>query len=311
MSEKKNTIYGLFAILFWSTAAAFTRTLSEDLGTFTAATCVYCIAGALAVIAQIRHQGGVSQFRSVPLRYWLICGSLFTLYVVCAYLSVSIAQTREQVMVVILIKFQWPLFSLLLTIPILKKRASPWLIVGVVLSIFGIAIANIGSKVTDFSSFVAGISGSALPYIIGFVAAIAWAFYSNFSRKLVGDSEGGASFFILITGLILAVVRLFIHEDTHWSIGTAGQLFYQAIFTSFLATLLWDAAMRKGKMVVVLIASNFLPLIATFVSMLLLGVTPTPYVWLGAAMIVAGTFWSKRCFEVPAQRELVLSEQTP
>lgn len=311
MAEKRNTLFGILAVLFWSTAAAFTRTLSEDLGMFTAATCVYCIAGTLAVVTQIRHQGGVSQFKNVPRRYWLICGSLFTIYVICAYLSVSLAQTREQVMVVILIKFQWPLLSLLLTIPILKKRASSWLAAGVALSFAGIAIANIGSKVTDFESFLAGISGSALPYIIGMVAAVAWAFYSNFSRKLVGDSEGGASFFILVTGLILAIMRLFIHEDSHWSLSTAGQLFYQAVFTSFLATLLWDAAMRKGKVVIVLVASNFLPLIATFVSMLLLGVTPTPFVWLGAVMIVAGTFWSKRCFEVPAQPELALSEQTP
>lgn len=310
MEENKNTIFGFIAILFWSTAAAFTRTLSEDLGTFTAATFVYLIAGIIAVAYQVKVMGGIANFRSVPKRYWLICGFLFTLYVVCAYLSVSLAQTREQVMVVILIKFQWPLLTLLLTIPILQKRASPWLAAGVALSFLGIAVANIGSKVTDFRSFLAGISGNLLPYVIGLVAAFAWAFYSNYSKKLVGETGGGASFFILFTGIILGIFRLFIHENTHWSISTIGQLFYQSVFTSFLATLLWDAAMRKGRMVIVVIASNFLPLIVTLVSALLLGVSPSPFLWLGAALVVAGTIWSKRSFDAAAERELLLNEKT-
>ncbi len=311
MSENKNTLFGFMAIAFWSTAAAFTRTLSEDLGAFTAATYVYLLAGTIAVAYQVKTNGGFSQFRSVPKRYWLICGFLFTLYVICAYLSVSLALTREQVMVVILIKFQWPLLTLVLTIPILKKRASPWLAAGVLLSFLGIIIANIGSKVTNLNTFLMGISGNILPYIIGFVAAIAWGLYSNYSRQLVGESSGGASFFILFTGIALGVLRLFIPEESHWSANTVSQLFYQAVFTSFLATLLWDAAMRKGKLVMVVIASNFLPLIVTLVSAVLLDVTPSPFVWLGAILVAAGTFWSKRSFDMPNEPKLILDGETP
>jgi len=301
MAEKKFTAYGFLALLFWSTASALSRTLSEDLGIYTAAFLIHIISGSIAITYTLIANGGFKQFKGISNSYWLVCGFFYALYVIMAYIAVGIADTREQVMVVVLIKYLWPLLTLIFAIPVLKTRASPWLVIGILLSLAGIVVANLGSNVTDLASFLQKLSGSVVPYILGFLAAIGWALFSDFSRKLAVGSEGGVGFFMLGTGLIMGFISLFVPEETTWSTSTISQLIYQAVIPSFLATLLWDAAMRKGKLIIVLIASNFVPLLTIIVTALILGQPLHPSILAGALLVVAGTTWSKRCFDSRVQ----------
>jgi drug/metabolite transporter (DMT)-like permease len=296
MPEKRNTLFGFIAILVWSTGAAFTRTLSEDLGAFSAAASVHLIAGVLAVLYQRFFANGANRVHPVPKAYWLTCGFFYVFYVTCSYLSVGLAQTRAQVIVIILIKFLWPLLTLVFTIPILRSKATPWLGLGALFSLAGIAVATLGSKVTDFEMFRESISGNITAYLLGLLSAVAWALYSNFSRKLAGNSEGGAGYFILITGIVLGAISFSFPEPHNFTGGVLGQLLYQAIFTSFIATLMWDAAMRRGNIVLVAIASNFLPLLTVTVSAFILGVVVGSPIWIGVMLVITGTTLSRRSF---------------
>lgn len=298
MNSRTFTFYGLIAIVIWGTSAAFTRTLSESLGTFTAAALVNTIAGLIAMADQFLRRGGMKRLRKAPLRYWLSCGLLFIFYTVTSYASVSLASNRAQVTIVVLIKFLWPLLTLLLTIPILKAKASPWLTGSVLVSMAGIVVANLGGRIQDPEAFLASISLNLLPYILGLASALAWALYSNLGRRFIGESEeGGAGFFILATGLVLGLFSLTRSEPRHISPALIGQLLYQSIMTTFVATLLWDASMRKGNIVVVAAASNFLPAVTVILTALMLGVAITMPMLVGSALIVGGTIWSKRCFK--------------
>lgn len=310
MAEKKFTAFGFLALLFWSTASALSRTLTEDLGIFTAAFLIHVISGCIAITYTLIANGGFKQFRGISTAYWLICGFFYTLYIVMAYIAVGIAQTREQVMVVVLIKYLWPLLTLVFAIPVLNTKASPWLVIGILLSLAGIVVANLGSNVTDLQSFFRNLSGTVIPYILGFLAAIGWALFSDFSRKLAVGSEGGVGFFMLGAGLLMGFIRLFVPEETTWSARTISQLIYQSVIPSFLATLLWDAAMRKGKLIIVVIASNFVPLLTIVVTALILGQPLHPSILMGALLVVAGTTWSKRCFDSRAAAETVKPTET-
>jgi drug/metabolite transporter (DMT)-like permease len=296
MSKSRATISGFVALLLWSGAAAFTRTLSEDLGAFTAAACVHLVAGVIAVAYQHFYSDAANRGNAVPRSYWITCGSFFVLYVICAYLSVALAQTREQVIVIILIKFLWPLLTLLFTVPIQKAKASGWLYFGLLFSLAGIVVATLGSEVSDFAAFRSNLTGNILPYLIGLLAAASWALYSNFSRRLAGESNGGVGYFILTTGLLLGAISLTVSEPRNFSGHVFMQMSYQALFATFLATILWDTAMRKGNIVLVSIVSNFLPLLTVVVSALLLGVQIGMPVWLGTSLVIVGTFVSKQSF---------------
>jgi uncharacterized membrane protein len=50
-------------------------------------------------------------------------------------------------------------------------------------------------------------------------------------------------------------------------------------------------------MILVVLASNFLPIISTIMAAVMLGVAVTLPVIVGSALVVAGTLWSKRCFD--------------
>ena len=111
-SVRKNTLLGLVAILFWSTTIAFSRSLTEQLGTFTAAALIYILAGLLGLLYESFQPGRLRGLTRLPRTYLWVCGGLFVLYITSLYLAVGMASTRIQVITVGLINYLWPAFSL-------------------------------------------------------------------------------------------------------------------------------------------------------------------------------------------------------
>ena len=60
--------------------------------------------------------------------------------------------------------------------------------------------------------------------------------------------------------------------------------------------MLWTVSIKKGNMLVVVLASNFLPIISTVITAWMLGLNITLPVIAGALLVVIGTIWSKWCF---------------
>ena len=99
------------------------------------------------IVHQLVTNHGIRQYRGAPPKYWIICGSLFVIYTAASYISMEMVSTEAEIMTMVLIRFLWPLFTLVLTIPILKKRASAWLTASVAVSLCGIIIAKMGGSI--------------------------------------------------------------------------------------------------------------------------------------------------------------------
>lgn len=304
MDSKKYTLLGYAAIVLWGTGAAFTRTLGESLGAFTAAAVTSIIAGLLAIIYQMVKGGGLKKLMRAPLRYWLVCGPLYVFFIYSSYISVCMAKTREQVMIVVLIKLLWPLMTLVFTVPVLKAKASPWLIGSILVSIIGIGIGNLGDNIKDLPSFVENIASNLGPYLLALASSIAWGLYSTFTSKYISgsDSGDGVGFFLVIGGLMLGALSFAFNEPRIFTTSMIGSLIYQSVFTSFLATICWNLSMIKGNVIAVAVASNLSPVISTVSTGLLLGVPITVPMIIGTVLLVAGTFWSKQCFTATKQK---------
>jgi drug/metabolite transporter (DMT)-like permease len=70
---------------------------------------------------------------------------------------------------------------------------------------------------------------------------------------------------------------------------------------TFAAYALWDRAMQRGRLLLVVAVSYFTPLLSSLVSSLYLGVVPGIRLWAGCLLLVAGSvlsWWSTR----PAER---------
>ncbi len=299
-AARRSTLLGVVAILFWSTTIAFSRSLTEQLGTLTAGALIYLLAGMIGLGVSLAQGHSLRTYLSMPKLYLLGCGALFVAYIVLLYLAVGSAATRTQVLAVGLINYLWPGLSLVFSIPILGGRAKPLLPVGILLALAGVWLATTGSEVT-LADLLAE-PGAALPYGLSFAAAVCWALYSNLSRKWAGESEGnGVPLFLLASGAILGLLRLAQPEVPQWSARAVLELLYMALFPGMLAYVLWDVAVRRGEILLVASLSYLTPLLSTLFSSFLLAVRPSPLLWLGALLIIAGAVLCKRSITEPRE----------
>ena len=295
-TSPRYTLAGILAVLLWGTTIAFSRSLTEQLGTLTAAALIYILAGLLGLAAaEIQARGSLGRIgRLRPVFLWG-CGGLFVIYMVSLYSAVGMASNRVQVLAVGLINYLWPGLSLLFSIPILKQKARPWLPVGLLLSLAGVWLAmtaGAGPSGQVFESLVA--EGAAFPYFLALVAAISWGLYSNLSRRWGGQEDGSAvPVFLLASGLVLGIMRLATPETSRWSLSALAELAYMALFPAMLAYILWDLAVRKGNLILAASFSYLTPLLSTLVSSLVLNVAPGAGLWSGAFLVVIGAVVSK------------------
>ena len=240
----------------------------------------------------------------LPRIYVFGCGTLFVIYITALYLAVGLASSRIQVLTVGLINYLWPGLSLVFSVPLLGRKARAALPVGILIALAGIWLANTSG--TGLSLQALALDRDALaPYSLALVAAVSWGLYSNLSRRWAGESEAGAvPLFLLASGALLALLRLFAPETSHWSGQAVIEVIYMALFPGMLAYVLWDIAVRKGEFILITSLSYLTPLLSTIVSTLILKVSPGPTLWLGAGLVIAGAWICNTSIITPRQQEV-------
>lgn len=303
-SIRSSSLLGLLSILLWSTTIAFSRSLTEQLGTFTAAALIYGLAGVFGLLYAAFQPGGMKSMRQLPPQYLLGCGTLFVIYIMALYLAIGMAANRAQVLTIGLINYLWPGLSLVFSVPILGRKARATLPIGIVIALAGVWLANTSGSHLSFQALSLD-RGALLPYGLALIAAISWGLYSNLSRRWGGEHEGGAvPLFLLASGLLLALMRLFTHETAHWSGPVGAELIYMALFPGMLAYVFWDIAVRKGDIILVESLSYLTPLLSTLFSTLVLNVSTGSTLWLGAGLVIAGALICNAAMIEPRQQEV-------
>ena len=289
-----NTGGGLLAIVLWSSTIAVARSLSEQLGPLTAGAAVYLIAGALCLAHLARSKTSIAQLLRLPGKYLLGCGILFAVCNVSLFLAVGQARDRAQVLEIGLINYLWPAATILLSVPLLNKRANLWLLPGTALALAGVFLVMTQGARVSWHAFAGHLRSNPMAYALALAAAVTWAFYSNLVRRWSGaGGDGAAELFIPATGLVLLVIRLLWPEPTLWSTQVVVEAVALGGITA-VAYVLWDAAMRKGDLLFVAACSYFTPLLSTLVTCAYLNVAPGYQLWAGCAAIVLGSLVSWR-----------------
>jgi drug/metabolite transporter (DMT)-like permease len=285
---------GLLAIVLWSSTIAVARSLSEQLGPLTAGAAVYLIAGLLCLAHLARSKTSIIQLLRLPRKYLLGCGFLFAVCNVSLFLAVGLARDREQVLEIGLINYLWPASTVLLSVPLLNKRANFWLIPGTALALAGVFLVMTQDARVSWQSLAGHLQANPAAYTLAFSAAVTWALYSNLARRWSGEGgDGAAELFVPATGLVLLLIRCLWPEPTVWSAQVAVEAGVLGGITA-VAYILWDAAMRKGDLVFVAACSYFTPLLSTLVSCAYLKVAPGCQLWAGCAAMVIGSLVSWR-----------------
>jgi drug/metabolite transporter (DMT)-like permease len=284
-----STASGFVAILLWSATFAVARSLSERVGPLTAAAAAYLFGGTLWLLRLGSSRTSLRHLLRLSPRYLFGCGFLFVLYTAGIYLAVGLAKDRAQLLEIALVNYLWPALTVVLSLPVLNKKASLLLVPGTVLALAGVVLVMTPGAALSWQSSLEHLQGNPAAYGLALMAAVSWALYSTLARRWSAPDSGGAvELFLPVTGLVLLVMRLFTTEPTVWSAQAVGEAALLGAITA-LAYALWDLAMRKGNLLLVVACSYFTPLLSTVVSCAYLKVTPGPRLWTGCLLLVAGS----------------------
>jgi len=295
MITNRHTLYGFGALLLWSMMVALTRSLSEKLGPLTAATAVHLLGGVFCM-GLLAMPGRRERPMRAPSswKYLAGCGFLFALYSLALFVGVGRVGDRTQVLEIGLVNYLWPTLTILLSLVLLRRHARVWLVPATFLALAGVFLVLTQGADISWSGFAGHVGRAPLAYGLGLVAAVSWGLYSNLARRWAGGSDaGGVYFFIPLTGVALLVLRLFRPEASTWNAAVVGELVLMSAANT-AAYLLWDSSMRKGDVVLVTSCSYFTPLLSTLFSCLYLGVSAGSRIWIGCALIIAGSLLSWR-----------------
>ncbi len=236
----------------------------------------------------------MKKLQKLPPRYVFGCGTLFVLYTVTLFFALGLSANRPQTIEVGLLNYLWPTLTILFSLFILGQRASVGLIPGTLLALCGVLLVLTQGTSVSWSSFSMNLLSNPVAYGLGALAAIAWALYSNLTRRWgEPNSSGAVLLFSLTTGIAFWLFRLLRPEDGAWGIRVVAEVAFLALATA-LAYAFWDIAMREGDVVLVASCSYLTPFFSTVVSCMYLRVWPSLSLWLGCLLIIAGSFLSWR-----------------
>jgi drug/metabolite transporter (DMT)-like permease len=166
------------------------------------------------------------------------------------------------------------------------------LIPGTLLALAGVFLVLTSGKSASWGALGDTLAENPLAFGLGLVAAVAWALYSNLARRWGGPAaDGGVPVFVLASGLVLLLTRLFWTEPGSWNVQAMIEAAIMAVMVA-VSYECWDIGMRRGNMTLVTTCSYLIPLLSTLVSSLYLGVVPGTGLWIGCLCIIGGTFVS-------------------
>lgn len=295
VKDEITLISGISAALIWGLSPAFTRMLTEDLGAFAAGMFISLFGGIIALIKK-QFTTGYENIKTVHKNYWIICATSYMLFTVTSNLAVGIARTREEVISSGIFRLLWPLMTLIMTIPINKAKVNKKFYIAVFLCFLGILITNIDNTNPSIFILMKNILMSWKACILGLFSSICWGIYSNsYSKYVHGAKEDFIGIIMIETAMIQLIGSLLFDPAISVQKEQINQLVFLVVCT-FLGNVFWNLGLRGKYNLYVILFANFIPIISTVITGMILGVNITIMMLVGSLLIVVGTIWSEKCF---------------
>ena len=282
-SRTRATLFGLLAIVLWSSVVGLIRSVSEGLGPIGGAAMIYSVSAAFLLVAL-----GVPKWRSFPRPYLIVGSLLFVSYEICLSLSLGYANTRLQAIEVGMINYLWTCFTVLMALALNGQQAKWWLLPGLLLSLFGIGWIMSGEGGWSPAQMLANVRSNPLSYGLAFSGAVIWALYCNLTKKIAQGSNG-VVLFIVLTALALWLKYAFSAESgMQFSAGVTVTLLCAgvAMGAGYAA---WNVGILHGNMTLLATVSYFTPVLSAVFAALVLHTSLTVNFWQGVAMVTLGS----------------------
>ncbi|MER4999941.1 aromatic amino acid DMT transporter YddG [Providencia stuartii] len=283
LGQHAATFYGVVSILLWSTIVGLVRSASENFGAVGGAALIYSLGTAILVVFM-----GFPKIRAYPKRYLIWGTLLFVSYEMCFVLALGLAKDRQQAIELGMVNYLWPSFTIALAVLFNRQRFTLLLGIGLLLAFAGLIWVISGDQPISVAAIADNISSNPLSYLLAFIGAVLWAFYSNVTKRISGGHNGMVLFFLL-TAIGLWILFAF-EPNKQFNISWHSiTLLLVASLATGGANALWTLAVIRGNVALLGTLSYFTPVISTAFSLILLSTALTLGFWQGVVMVTLGS----------------------
>ncbi len=275
------TWLGLSSILIWASLVGIVKLVTEVLSAVQGVALIYTFSTVFIVAVT-----GLPQVSKMSKTYLLGCGALFVAYEILFLVSIALSQNRDQVMVIAMINYLWPPLMIVFSI-IAKQLNYHWCVgIGFLLAILGLLLV-VNPDILNPDRLNLILEQNPIAYIFAFVGAFLWPIYSILTKKYA-QGQNGVPLFFMVSVILLWLVHSVLNEPF---ILPSLQLWLAVAVLGGLIGIAysnWNQSMQFGNMKILILATYFMPILSTIMSMLILGVYPQLSFWVGTGLVSLG-----------------------
>ncbi|QEO16523.1 aromatic amino acid DMT transporter YddG [Acetobacter vaccinii] len=281
--EHRATLIGLTAIMSWSLAVGWVRSISNDYGPVGGMALMYTVASALLFLLP-----GRVDFKTISYRYLLLGGVLFTGTELTFSLSIGYAVNNHQAIEVSMINYLWPTFTMIAFILLNGRRPTLLIIPGVLMSAAGVFRVLAEGHGIEFAAIYRDIASNPLSYGLALSSAILWTLYCTLAARMSGGKNYVPLFFVVVATILWG--KFLLSSDSMvMPNGTAIVHLLGGAAAMAAGYAAWNTGILHGNRTLLAGASYFIPVLSAAFAAFLLQTHLTVTFWLGAGMVCGGS----------------------
>ena len=281
-------IAALGAVFIWGFTFVPTKVALVEMGPFSLAALRFCLALAV-ILPAARLQPATARLRRVSWPELILTGLAgVTLFFGLQNLGLVRTSATEAG----LITGSVPALTALLSALLLKEVMSASRLLGIAISIGGVAIVVLGAAAT-------GGDGSLEGDIIVLGAVVAWAFYTLLNKRASGKMPD-----VVLLAYSMAIGTLFLLPPAAFEVATQGfgpmtvsgflSLLFLGLAGSGAAFYCWNVALRHLDASEATTYINLVPVVTVLSAAIMLGERPAPIQIAGGSLVLLGVYLSGR-----------------
>jgi len=269
----------------------------NDLGPYSAAFYIYFFSGILNIVflfAVLGKKQLFTNFKVLPLKYYMQTGIFIVFNNVFFYLALGLSKTNEELIIVALLNYLWPVLISVFRVPINKAKVKPLLFYpGIIAALTGITIALLqGYSAQQLMEIARALDDNFLAFLFAFIGAVSWAIYSNMIKKY-GTKEDIVALPILFvfSGMVFFAIEFFRGGAQSFSLQplySNPYLIYTIIGPTCMGYLFWFFAMKNGNRNLVTSLSYLIPLGSVAILSIMHSIPVRPMFWVSALLLITG-----------------------
>jgi len=300
------TLAGILAILLWASNIAFSKSALNLEGNYNGAFYIYFYSGITLfffMLAFRRKTGFLTRLKSLPLSYYLKTGIFFILNNVLLFLAVGLARQNEELVIVTLLNYTWPVMIYVIRIPMFRLKI-PWrvFIPGVLLSFSGVALALLQDYDFDsISHLIRAGDDNLLAFLLAFLTSVSWALYSNLTVKYKNaDDMAAIPVIFFVSGLVFLVIQALNGQLSTLKLSAIAfnpDLIYLVAGPTSLGYLCWYIAMKNGNRTLITALSFFIPVFSLLFLHIRVKLEISVAFWIAVLLIISGSYLCYRALQ--------------